>query len=87
MFTTKGGGKATPRIAKWQFRLMDVQYELQYVPGKKNTVADCLSRFPSSYELICDDCITDDDVVVCHVEDCTQNGITESVCREAVLQD
>lgn len=47
LFTTKGGGEATPRISRWQFRLMEHNFSVEYVPGKRNLLGDCLSRLPS----------------------------------------
>ncbi|KAI2642379.1 Retrovirus-related Pol polyprotein from transposon opus [Labeo rohita] len=37
------------RVARWSARLLCYQYDVQYRPGTRNCVADCLSRIPLSY--------------------------------------
>ncbi|KAJ1184493.1 hypothetical protein NDU88_001299 [Pleurodeles waltl] len=46
LFTVKGKDHATPRIAKWIMGLEGFNFDMQYVPGKRNILADCLSRLP-----------------------------------------
>ena len=38
---------ASSRLLRWRLRLEEYEYEVQYVKGKENKAADCLSRlFP-----------------------------------------
>ena len=37
---------AVGRIARWQIRISPFSFTVLYKPGKENTVADCLSRYP-----------------------------------------
>ena len=37
---------AAGRIARWQIRISPLSFTVLYKPGKENTVADCLSRYP-----------------------------------------
>ena len=37
----------SPRLLRWRLRMEEYEYEIEYVKGKENKVADCLSRiFP-----------------------------------------
>lgn len=49
LLSTKGMDRAGMRVARWSARLLCFQYDVQYRPGKKNCVADCLSRMPLSH--------------------------------------
>ncbi len=46
LLSTKGMDRAGMRVARWSTRLLCFQYDVQYRPGRKNCVADCLSRMP-----------------------------------------
>jgi hypothetical protein len=46
LLTSKGQGRASMRIARWNTRLMLYDYDIQYKPGAENYVADCFSRLP-----------------------------------------
>lgn len=46
VLTVKGLYNASPRLARLSVRLLDYNYEVQYLPGAKNVVADFLSRLP-----------------------------------------
>lgn len=50
VLTSEGVLKATPRIAKMNLKLLDFTYEVEYLPGKRNQVADYLSISPLPYE-------------------------------------
>ncbi|KAJ1152061.1 hypothetical protein NDU88_004839 [Pleurodeles waltl] len=47
LFSTTGAQHATPRIAKWQYRLQMYDYHVEYVLRARNLLADCLSHLPS----------------------------------------
>ncbi|KAI7789804.1 hypothetical protein IRJ41_010978 [Triplophysa rosa] len=49
LLSTKGMNRAGMRVARWSARLVCFQYDVQYRPGKRNCVADCLSRMPLSH--------------------------------------
>ncbi|ROL51121.1 Retrovirus-related Pol polyprotein from transposon 17.6 [Anabarilius grahami] len=49
LLSTKGMNRAGMRVACWSARLLCFQYDVQYRPGSKNCVADCLSRLPLSH--------------------------------------
>ncbi|RXN35648.1 Integrase core domain [Labeo rohita] len=49
LLSTKGMDRAGMRVARWSARLLCYQYDVQYRPGTRNCVADCLSRIPLSY--------------------------------------
>ncbi|KAI7797754.1 hypothetical protein IRJ41_019638, partial [Triplophysa rosa] len=49
LLSTKGMNRAGMRVARWSARLLCFQYDVQYGPGKRNCVADCLSRMPLSH--------------------------------------
>ncbi|KAL0182111.1 hypothetical protein M9458_021486, partial [Cirrhinus mrigala] len=49
LLSTKGMDRAGMRVARWSARLLCYQYDVQYRPGTRNCVADCLSRMPLSY--------------------------------------
>jgi len=38
---------AAARMQRWALLLSAYQYKIQYIPGKRNYVADCMSRLPS----------------------------------------
>lgn len=44
VFTSDGHANATPRIAKMTLKLLDYIYDVEYLPGAKNKVAEYLSR-------------------------------------------
>lgn len=44
------------RLLRWRLRMEEYKYEIEYVKGKENKVADCLSRL---FPLTLDDCIRD----------------------------
>lgn len=44
VLTSSGHASATPRIAKMTLKLLDYTYDVEYIPGPKNKVADFLSR-------------------------------------------
>lgn len=48
VFTTKGLYNASPRLARLSVRLFDYMYDIQYVPGVRNVIANFLSRMPVS---------------------------------------
>ncbi|KAJ1178420.1 hypothetical protein NDU88_003666 [Pleurodeles waltl] len=50
VLTSQGFTKATPHIAKLSFRVLDYVYEVEYLPGKRNKVADYLSRSPLPFQ-------------------------------------
>ena len=45
---TKGieGGAAPCRVIRWATKLLQYSFQVQYIPGKQNPVADALSRVP-----------------------------------------
>lgn len=88
LFTTKGGGRATPRIAKWQYRLQEFNYHLVYVAGVKNHLADCLSRLPLSDE-VNDPPLEDLDFVcaVGAVADVVKGALSECEWSRALTDD
>lgn len=49
LLSTKGMNRAGMRVARWSARLLCFQYDIQYRPGSKNCVADCLFRMPLSH--------------------------------------
>lgn len=49
LLSTKGINRAGMRIARLSARLMCLQYDVQYRPGKQNCEADCLSRIPLTH--------------------------------------
>lgn len=60
------------RLAKWQFTLMgQTDWSVRYVQGKKNVVADCLSRIPN-FSLEC----------VSTTEDSSVSVITRSMAKD-----
>ncbi|KAJ1129419.1 hypothetical protein NDU88_007789 [Pleurodeles waltl] len=65
----KGLFKASPRIARLSVRLLDYKYEVRYVPGFKNKIADYLSRMPLAR--------TDEEVK--ELEDCCVADIIQDV--------
>lgn len=44
VLTSSGHAEATPRIAKMTLKLLDYVYDVEYIPGTRNKVADYLSR-------------------------------------------
>lgn len=46
----KGGkgleSSVTPRISRWMLSVLEYNFEVEYVRGSRNVVADCLSRMP-----------------------------------------
>ncbi|KAI7802904.1 hypothetical protein IRJ41_022848 [Triplophysa rosa] len=48
LLSKKGMNRAGMRVARWSARLLCFPYDVQYRPGKRNCVADCLSRMPLS---------------------------------------
>ncbi|KAJ1192942.1 hypothetical protein NDU88_002248 [Pleurodeles waltl] len=39
-------GSMIPRISRWLINIIDFNFDVEFVRGKKNVVADCLSRMP-----------------------------------------
>lgn len=46
---TKNLDTLTPRLLRLRIRLMRFEYRIEYIPGKEQTVADCLSRAPVTF--------------------------------------
>ena len=44
------GGSAPCRVIRWATRLLQYNYSVEFIPGKKNTIADALSRVPHESE-------------------------------------
>lgn len=40
------------RLLRWRLKLEEFNYEVEYVPGAQNTVADCLSRISEIHTLV-----------------------------------
>lgn len=45
LLTSGGTGHRPLRLHRWHDRLMQYNFTVEYRPGKRNSVADCLSRF------------------------------------------
>ena len=43
------------KLARWWMLLQEFDYELEYVTGKSNVVADCLSRMTCNVEEVKED--------------------------------
>lgn len=82
LLTTEGLYKATARIARLSMRLQDFLFEIHYVPGAKNVIADCLSRL--SLPLVETDCSSWNDFSVANVL-CNIN-LNNSISEEQLLQ-
>ncbi|KAJ1216590.1 hypothetical protein NDU88_004191 [Pleurodeles waltl] len=83
IFTTKGASRASPRIAKWLYRLQEYNFAVEYVPGVANVNADCLSRLPMEgvkYE-------EDGDWVVADIHAIETKAIKEEVWKTEMLED
>ena len=46
---------ANSRIARWQLLIAEFDIKVEYIPGKKNKVADCLSRLRHQEESLEDE--------------------------------
>lgn len=62
LLTSKGQGRASMRIARWNTRLMLYDYDIEYKPGAENHVADCFSRLPLP-DIEIDN--TQDEIILC----------------------
>lgn len=69
-FTKKGIDLVSSRITKWVIALQEYNFEIRYIPGVENCVADTLSRLVTSdqEDESCDEW-DDSNIHVCHVHD------------------
>ena len=83
ILTTKGfaSDRTSQRINKWPTLLLEYNFDIQYIPGVNNTVADCMSRLP--LQSLKED-FTDDDICIAEVSEITNGAI--STQEDSTLQ-
>ena len=72
------------RINKWSTLLLEYNFDIQYIPGVNNTVADCMSRLPLQS---LDEDFTDDEICIAEVSDITNGAISTQQFQAATQED